>query len=132
MTMNDTDAVTQAALLMADAIGRRDVAAIAGLLAAGFVHHTPGGASSETAAFLDAIQRIPGKIRFVRLEHLRVEIAGDSALASGVQHARVDVEGQEIDDRRAFVDWLIRDNGRWKFRAAVDLPAPEEPPTSEA
>jgi hypothetical protein len=46
---------------------------------------------------------------------------------TGIQHARVRIDGEDIDDRRAFVDWLVPHDGAWKFRVAVDLPAPQEP-----
>jgi ketosteroid isomerase-like protein len=124
--MNEKEAIEQAALRMADAIGRRDVAAVESLLAPGFVHQSPGGPSRDAESFLAAIQQIPGVISFVRLERLQVEIAGSSALVTGIQHAAVDVDGQEIEDRRAFVDWFVKHDGSWRFRVAVDLPAPEE------
>lgn len=44
------------------------------------------------------------------------------ALVTGVQHARVHLDGQQIDDR--FVDWFVRGaDGAWRARIALDLPA---------
>jgi ketosteroid isomerase-like protein len=124
--MNDENAVRDASLAMADAIARRDVNTIAVLLAPGFVHHTPGGETTGAERFLAGIGQIPGEIAFVRLEDLKIDVAGDGALVTGIQHARVRIDGQDLDDRRAFVDWFVRHDGRWRFRAAVDLPAPAE------
>ena len=57
-----------------------------------------------------------------------VDLSGGSAVATGIQHARVQLEGQTIDERRPFVDWFVKLDGEWRLRLAVDLPAaPEEP-----
>ena len=45
-----------------------------------------------------------------------------SALATGVQHAQLRIDGAIVDDHRSFVDWFIREGGEWKLRAAVDIP----------
>ena len=124
--MTDTEALMQASLAMADAIARRDVDAIATLLAPGFVHRSPGGEATDRERFLDGIRQIPGEIVFVRLESVQIDVAGDGAIATGLQHAKVRIDGQDIDDRRAFVDWFVRHGGGWKFRVAVALPAPVE------
>jgi hypothetical protein len=96
------------------------------LLAPGFVHHTPGGATTDVDAFLKGIAAIPGEIAFVRLEQVRVDLAADTALVSGLQHARVRLDGQDIDDRRAFVDWFTKDPAGWRIKVAIDLPAPPD------
>ena len=107
---------------IASAIGRRDRAALASRLSPAFVHRTPGGAVTTAEAFLTAIEQIPGEILFVRLEHLAVVVAAGAALASGVQHAQVKVDGEVIDDRRVFADWFVLEDGAWRLRAAVELP----------
>jgi ketosteroid isomerase-like protein len=122
--MDESAGVRQAALEVAAAIERRDVRALAGALAPGFVHRTLDGESRDADVFLKGIVDIPGEIVFVRLVGLEVDVAGAGALATGIQHAQVRIDGQEIDDRRAFVDWFITDDGRWKIRVAVDLPVP--------
>ena len=123
--MNEAGSVREAALAMAEAIARRDVTPVAGLLASGFVHHTPGGETRDADTFTRGIAQIPGEIAFVRLGNVRVDLAAGAALVSGIQHARVRVEGQDVDDRRAFVDWFVREPAGWKLKVAVDLPAPQ-------
>jgi hypothetical protein len=125
--MDELDNVRQAALKMADAIGRRDIAVVASLLAPGFLHRTPGSEARDAEAFVSAIREIPGEIAFVRLDSMQIDLCDGGALASGIQHARVRIDGQDIDDRRAFVDWFVKHVGEWKFRVAVDMPAPEGP-----
>jgi hypothetical protein len=125
---SDAQRVMDAAVRIADAIGKRDVDALGRELAPGFLLRTPGGNERGPVAFLDAISQIPGEIVFVKLVGLTVDLSGDSAVAIGVQHAQVRVEGQTIDDKRPFVDWFVKHEGEWRLRLAVDLPAAAEEP----
>jgi uncharacterized protein DUF4440 len=124
ITMNERDRVAEASERMADAIARRDLAAIRELLAPGFVHRTHGGAGADADAFIRAIQEIPFEIMSVRLEQLEIDICATGALVTGIQHAQVRVDDQAVDDRRGFVDWFVQHAGAWRIQAAVDLPAP--------
>ena len=119
-------AVEDCARRIAAAIGARDTATLATLLADGFVHRAPGGASTGAEAFLQAIAEIPGEIVSVALEDMAIDVGGDAALATGIQHAEVRVDGQLITDRRGFVDWFVKTGDTWRIRVAVDLPAPTE------
>ena len=96
---------------------------MASLLAPDFLHRTPGGDARDAETFISAIQQIPGDIAFVRLDSVRIDLRDGGALATGIRHARVRIDGQDVDDRRAFVDWLVKHAGQWKFRVAVDMPA---------
>jgi hypothetical protein len=122
--MKDTGAVADIAERIAAAIARRDTGTLRELMAPGFIHRTHGGAALAADAFLAGIERIPGEIRFVVLETLAIDVCPGGAMATGVQHAQVLLDGQVIDDRRGFVDWFVRDAGGWRIQAAVDLPAP--------
>ena len=124
ITMNARDRVAEASERIADAIARRDLAAIRELLAPGFVHRTHGGAGADADAFIRAIEQIPFEIMSVRLDQLEIDICATGALVTGVQHAQVRVDGQVVDDRRGFVDWFVQHGGAWCIQAAVDLPAP--------
>jgi len=121
--MDASDAVKQAAMDVAAAIGRRDVTTLAGALAPGFVHRTVGGQSHSAEVFLKEIQQIPGEIAFVRLDSLEVDVSEVGALVTGIQHAQVRIDGKVIDDRRPFVDWFVFNHGSWKIQVAVDVPA---------
>ena len=120
--MNESDGVLRAAREIAGAIERRDVDALGGLLAPGFLHRTPGGEARDAATFLAGIREIPGEILFVRLEALQVDLSASSALVTGIQRAQVRIDANVIDDRRAFVDWFVLHDGGWRIRLAVDLP----------
>lgn len=121
---DDHDAVTEAAERIAAAIGRRDLDTVRALLAPGFIHRTFGGAAVDADAFLRALEQIPGEILLVRLEQVEVDSCPTGALVTGLQHAQVLLDGQVVDDRRAFVDWFVKQDGAWRIQAAVDLPAP--------
>ena len=108
---------------IAAAIGRRNVPFLAGLLAPDFTYRSDAGQTALDAnAFLDGIRSIPGEVAFVRLERVAVDLAGNAAMLTGVQHAQVIVDGQTIDDRRAFVDFFVKIGGAWKLRAGADFP----------
>jgi ketosteroid isomerase-like protein len=116
-------AVEECARRIAAAIGARDTATLAALLDEQFVHRAPGGAATDLTAFLEAIAAIPGEIVSVALEELAIDVVGDAALATGIQHARVRMDGEIIHDRRGFVDWFVKTGDTWRIRVAVDLPA---------
>jgi uncharacterized protein (DUF952 family) len=119
----DGQLLPEMAHAIAAAIGRRDVLLLADLLAPGFTYRSDAGQTALDAnAFLEGIRSIPGEIAFVRLERAAVDLAGDAAMLTGVQHAQVIVDGQTIDDRRAFVDFFIKIDGSWKLRAGADVP----------
>ena len=113
--------IAAAAEAVANAIGTRDVNALRGLLAPGFVHRTHGGEVAGLEKFLAGIAAIPGEIMFVKLEDLRLDVTPAGVLATGVQHAQLRIDGQTIDDRRCFIDWFVDVNGEWKIQAAVDV-----------
>jgi ketosteroid isomerase-like protein len=117
-------AVEECARRIAAAIGARDTAMLATLLDEQFVHRAPGGAATDVRGFLEAIAAIPGEIVSVALEDLTIDVAGEAALATGIQHAQVRVDGQLVTDRRGFVDWFVKNGDTWRIRVAVDLPAP--------
>ena len=128
--MTESERVRAVAVAIADAIAKKDANAIVGHLAPGFLHRSPGGEARDSASFAQAIREIPGEILFVRLDAVEIDISEAGALVSGVQHAQVRIDGVNIDDRRAFVDWFVKHQGGWQLRVAVDLPAAEAPPPS--
>lgn len=120
--MTETVGVVAVAADIAAAIERRDTETLGKLLAPDFVYRTPAGDQRNAEAFLQGVRDIPGEIVFVRLANMEVDLSPAGALVTGIQHARVRVEGQDIDDRRAFVDWFVREAEVWRLRTAVDLP----------
>jgi ketosteroid isomerase-like protein len=125
--MDESRAVEEIALKVADSIARRDVDALARLLAPGFCHRTPGRTSSDASTFLEGIRQIPGEIVFVRLANVTIDVSVDNALMTGIQHAQVRIDGALVDDRRAFVDWFVKHEGEWRIRVAADFSITQEP-----
>jgi hypothetical protein len=121
--VNEREAVLAAANALAAAIGRQDAGAIKAVLTHDFVLRTPGGSSLSADAFVAQVRSITAEIDFVRLEQVQVDLKPGSALVSGVQHARVRIEGQVVDEYKAFADWFIETEHGWKVRVALDLPA---------
>jgi hypothetical protein len=115
--------VSAVAERVAAAIRTRDTAALRALLAPGFVQRSHGGPAVDADAFLRGVERIPGRIAAVHLENLQVDVCGRTAVATGVQHAQVVIDGETIDDRRGFVDLFVSVEGNWLLQAAIDFPA---------
>lgn len=121
--MDEHARITEAAIALADAIGRRDGPSIRALLTPDFLLRTPGQGSADADAFIAGVQGIPGEILSVRLENLVIDLTGPSALVTGIQRAQVRINGHVVDDVRPFVDWFVQSEDRWKVRVAVDLAA---------
>ena len=121
--MDDRAQLIEVSERLAAAIARRDVAALRELLATDFGQRPAGGEAVGAAAFLDGITTIPGDILFVKVEQLTTDVSGDHAIVTGLQQAQLKIDGAVVIDRRAFVDWFVREGGAWKLRLAVDLPS---------
>jgi hypothetical protein len=107
---------------VAEAIGRKDAAALDRLLAPDFRLRSPGGPCTERAAFIRAVCDIPAEILSVTLTDVEIDLGDGTALVSGQQHARCRFHGEEVLEVRPFVDWFVRaDDGRWRIRVALDL-----------
>jgi len=118
----ERERVLEAAVAVADAICARDAARLRTLMSRHFIHRQAGAGSSDADAFLSAVARIPGEILSVQLARVQIDMDGDSALVTGIQNARVRLDGELIEDTRPFVDWMVKDGGAWRLRAAIELP----------
>jgi len=119
--MSDHEQLVTRSEALAAAIARRDVTAVRSFLAAGFVQRSAGADGVGADTFLGNIDKIPGEILSITVQQLTVDVAGDGALVTGVQHAQLRVDGELVDDHRPFVDWFVREAGEWRVRAAVDV-----------
>lgn len=124
-TVDERERIMELAVGVADAICKRDLAGLRTLLSSDFVIRRAGAGSSDTTAFLSAIGRIPGEIVSVNLARIEIDLSGEGALVTGVQHARVRLDDEVIEDTRPFIDWMVKEGGQWRLRAAVEL-APTE------
>ena len=121
--MDERVRVAAAATAVAEAISRRDGAAVLRQLAPDFLLRSPGAEPTDAHTFAHAIENIAAEIVFVRLDHLEIDLGEGVALVTGVQHAQCRIDGGVVDERRPFVDWFVRDDaGSWLLKVAVDLP----------
>ena len=101
-----------------DAIRAKDPKALDRVLSEDFVYRAPG-AEQTRAEFLKAVTSFPGLILTVEGAELRVSVYGDTAVLTGVQHARVrDDKGAEHKSTVAFTDIFVRSGGRWRLSLA--------------
>jgi len=119
--MDDREQLIDISKRLAAAIGQRDIAAVRSLLAKGFVQRPAGADAVDAEAFLTGIAKIPGDILFVKVDQLTVDLSGDGAIVTGMQQAQLKIDGAVVSDRRAFVDWFVKESGDWKLRAAIEF-----------
>lgn len=119
--MNDRTEIERVAQAIAAAIQAKDDRSLLSHLAPGFQLRRPGAPGIEAAAFAAGVREQPVETLAVEIEHIEVDIAGDGAVVTGVQHSRVRVDGETVDDRQPFVDWFVKQDGRWQLRVALDF-----------
>jgi hypothetical protein len=120
--MTDQERLTALSVEIAGLIGRRDGSGLRACLAPGFVARALGGEAMGPDEFVAGVEGLPGEIAFVRVEGITVDLTPAGALVSGIQVARVHVDGQTIDDRRSFADWFVKTDDGWRLQAALDIP----------
>ena len=120
--MTDAEVLAGLSRDIAALIARRDGTALRALLAPGFVARALGGAVMSPDEFVAGVEGIPGEIAHVQVEAIAVDVTPAGALVSGVQVARVHLDGQTIDDRRSFADWFVKTEEGWRIQAALDIP----------
>lgn len=114
-----------------DAIRAKDAKALERVLAPGFVYRAPGVELSR-AEFLQNVASLPGRILSVEGSELRVNVYGDTAILTGVQHSRVKTDdGVEHTSTVAFTDVFVRQRGRWRLSLAYGVELPERGPEPE-
>ena len=114
----EIEALTHA---VAAAIRAKDEHALLSYLSADFVLRRPGAKPQSAAEFVAAICQLSLELEFVRIEELTIDLTGDAALATGIQHSRVHMDGETIDSRQPFIDWFVKHEGRWQLHVALDL-----------
>ena len=126
MSMSESERVHRVAIAIAEAIGRKDAETVAAYLAPGFIQRSPGEEARDRDSFLATVRQIPVEILSVRLEAIEIDVSDAGALATGIQHAQVRIDGAVVDDRRGFVDWFVKHEGEWRVRVAVDLQSADD------
>ena len=110
------------------AINNKDAATLEPMLADDFIYRTHFGAEADKAEFLKSIASFPVKIISIRGEELKVNVYGETAVLTGVQHAQArPLEGEPEESVVAFTDVFVRRDGRWLMVLAYGVELPSEP-----
>lgn len=117
-----------------EAIRKKDAKALERILDDQFVYRGPHGPDAAKAEFIKAATTLPVEILEVWGENLRVSVYGETAVLTGVQHAKVQtLEGKEAVSSVAFTDIFVRRLEGWKMTLAfgVELGAASQAETEE-
>ena len=96
------------------AIARKDVAALAQLLADDFTYRSPGNPDVGKAEFLRNIAAIPVEIRSVEGESVRADVYDGTVVVTGIQRATTGGRDESPDTSRvAFTDVFVQRDGTW-------------------
>ncbi|HUS12785.1 MAG TPA: nuclear transport factor 2 family protein [Pyrinomonadaceae bacterium] len=129
-TNNSAEAVAAILQIERDimaAIKSKDANALAPMLADEFIYRTHFGAEADKRAFLESIASFPIEILSLRGEELKVNLFGETAVLTGVQHAEArPPEGEPEQSAVAFTDVFVRREGRWLMVLAYGVELPTE------
>ena len=111
------------------AIKSKDANSLEPMLAEEFIYRTHFGAEADKRAFLESIASFPIEILSLRGEELKVNLFGETAVLTGVQHAEArPPEGEPEQSAVAFTDVFVRREGRWLMVLAYGVELPSEEP----
>lgn len=116
------------------AIKNKDAATLDPLFAEDFIYRTHFGAEAGKAEFLQSIASMPMEILAIRREELKVNVYGETAVLTGVQHAEArPLAGEAEESVVAFTDVFVKREGRWLMVLAygVELPIGSDEDSSE-
>ena len=129
-TNNSAEAVAAVLQIERDimaAIKSKDANALEPMLADEFIYRTHFGAEADKRAFLESIASFPIEILSLRGEELKVNLFGETAVLTGVQHAEArPPEGEPEQSAVAFTDVFVRREGRWLMVLAYGVELPTE------
>jgi ketosteroid isomerase-like protein len=129
---NSTNNSAEAAVLQIErdimaAIKSKDANSLEPMLAEEFIYRTHFGAEADKRAFLESITSFPIEILSLRGEELKVNLFGETAVLTGVQHAEArPPEGEPEQSAVAFTDVFVRREGRWLMVLAYGVELPTE------
>jgi ketosteroid isomerase-like protein len=123
---NAAETILQIARDIMAAIKNKDAATLEPMLADDFIYRTHFGAEADKAEFLQSIASMPLEILSIRADELKVNVYGETAVLTGVQHAEArPVEGEPEESAVAFTDVFVKRDGPWLMVLAygVELPS---------
>ena len=123
-----SEEILQLGLEIMAAIKNKDAATLDPLFADDFIYRTHFGAEAGKAEFLQSIASMPLEILSVSGEELKANVYGETAVLTGVQHAKArPLEGEAEESVVAFTDVFRRREGRWLMVLAYGVELPSGP-----
>gem|GEM_PF-2261285 len=123
--MDDLTQIEALVHALATAIQAKDENALFSFLTPDFVLRQPGKGAVGANEFVSEVCSVQLELSFVRIEQLAIDLTGDSALVTGIQHSQVKMNGRTVEDRQPFIDSFVKRDGRWQLQVVLDLS--EEP-----
>ena len=105
------------------AIHKRDAAVLDRILDDRFVYRSPSGAPDlNKTEFIRSATTLPVEILSVWGENLQVNIYGETAILTGVQHAQFQTDdGKEVISSVAFTDIFVKRLNNWRMALAFGV-----------
>lgn len=105
-----------------EAIRKKDADALSRILDDRFVYRSPHGPDAARPQFIKTVTSLPIEIIEVWGENLKVSIYGETAVLTGIQHAKVQMpEGAEAVSSVAFTDIFIKRLDGWRMALAFGV-----------
>ncbi len=104
-----------------EAIKRKDLKSLDGLLAADFVHRSPDGSEVDKGGFLQNVGAMPVEVTAIRGEHQHVKVLGNVAVLTGVQLADWRQDDKGGVSRGAFTDVFEFRGDAWLLMLAYTV-----------
>ena len=98
----------------AEAIVKRDVAALHKLYAEEYVSTDPAGSVLTKAQDIASVQSGEFKLSSYKIEDLKVQSHGTIAVVTGRNTIKATYKGQPIDGAYRFTDVFVKRDGRWQ------------------
>lgn len=119
---NDEQAILEIEKETFAAIKNKDAEALRRILADEFVYRSPNGPDTHKAEFIRVATTLPVKLLSVWGENLQVNIYGETAVLTGVQHAQVQTDdGKEVISSVAFTDIFVKRFNNWTMTLAYGV-----------
>lgn len=98
----------------ANAVVKKDVAAVEKIEADDFISIDPTGAMADKKEDLKNLRGTDLTFRSITLRKLKVRIYGETAVVTGTSEVDGKYQDDDISGAYSFTDVLVRTNGEWK------------------
>lgn len=122
ISTDDEQAILEVEKETFEAIRSKDAQSLRRILADDFVYRSPNAEDADKEEFIRIATGLPVRILSVWGENLRANIYGETAVLTGVQHAKVETEDSEgVVSSVAFTDIFAKRDGNWRMVLAYGV-----------